>query len=452
MQAIAEFYLVTGEPNYREAFEQIWHNLWSLERHLDGGLGGNEGTTGDRDTPQYVETCATVAWMALCVDMLRISDEPAAADELEQSLFNAILAAQSPDGRLWTYHTPVAGAPLSALPVNEIPPAPWVPELFLGYRLPAAFDLDWQSRDRYPQFSCCAANGPRGLGCLAEWAVMRGPDNVTVNFYGPSTTTVQLPDGSWLTIEQDTEYPLGGHIGIRVGLRVPSAFVLRLRIPSWSAATSVRVNGEAIPCEPGTYCVIRRRWLPDDIVDVDLDLAVRFVDGSGRTAGLVAAYRGPLLLTCDGRFGTDPLDPPPIYREQPLSVSLAESGTKVAAAFRTSRSPTTLTDYASAWAFGGGRLSGRPDPTGGWQFTRSGWHVDRSRVDDLLATRMVLRPDGSIGGASHPNETRWGFEGDDLTLYGANGSRRPDSPSARNVTDGNGCRDFHYSTPPCGTC
>ena len=100
VQAIAEFYLVTGEPNYREAFEQIWHNLRSLERHLDGGLGGNEGTTGDRDTPQYVETCATVAWMALRVDMLRISDEPAAADELEQSLFNAILAAQSPDGRL----------------------------------------------------------------------------------------------------------------------------------------------------------------------------------------------------------------------------------------------------------------------------------------------------------------------------------------------------------------
>ena len=421
VQAIAEFYLITGEDCYQKAFAQIWRNLVDLEGHADGGLGGSEGTTGDRYTAQYVETCATVAWMALTVDMLRICGDPAAADQLELSLFNAMLGAQSADGRVWTYHTPVGGAALSALP-QDIPAAPWAPEVFMGYRLPTTYDLDWQQRDRYPQLSCCAANGARGLGSLSEWALMRGADGVTVNFYGPSTATIEAPDGAWLTIEQDTDYPLGGHIDLRLDLRVPSAFVLRLRIPAWSASTSVRVNGQPQDCRAGTYCAIQRTWLPGDRIEVDLDLAVRFVDGAGRTAGRVTVYRGPLLLTCDGRWGTDPLDPPSIHREQPTAVSLADLDTRVKATFRTTGAPMTLCDYASAWAFGAGRISGPPRIDVPWQFTRSAWLVDRSRTRDFLSGHLMLNPDGSVGGYSHPNEARWGFEGDVLTFYAANGA------------------------------
>ena len=421
VQALAELYLISGDARYRRAFEQIWHNLRALERHRDGGFGGSEGTTGDRDTPSYVETCATVAWMALSVDMLRISGVPAAADELELTLFNAMLAAQSPDGRVWTYQTPVGGAPLTPLGAEDMA-APLTPEVFLGYRLPTTYDLDWQQRERYPQLSCCAANGARGLGCLAEWAVMRADDGIAINFYGPSTTTVQAPDGTWVTIEQRTVYPLGGHIELRLDLRVPSAFVLRLRTPAWSASTSVSVGGAAQDCTPGTYCSIDRVWLPGDRVEIDLDLAVRFEDGTGRASGRVVAYRGPLLLTCDGRYETDPLAPPPIHREQPMAVTLDEGDTKVKATFRTTAAPMTLCDYASAWAFGAGRVTVPPDRSVPWQFTRSSWHVDRSRSEDLLAARILLHPDGTIAGYAHPNEARWGFEGDLLTFYASNGA------------------------------
>ena len=209
VQAQAELYLVTGESAYLSLVTQIWHHLRDAERHADGGFGGSEGTTGDPDSALYVETCATVAWMALSIDVLRLTGDPDVADELELSLVNAMLAAQSVDGRLWTYHTPLGGIPA--------PDGPALPQAFIGYRLPAYYDLDWQQRDRYPQLSCCSTNGPRGLTCLSDWAVMRSADAVAINFYGPSTTSVEAPDGTWLTLTQQTQYPTGDGV-ITIGV------------------------------------------------------------------------------------------------------------------------------------------------------------------------------------------------------------------------------------------
>ncbi len=414
VQAIAEFYFVTGDSTYRSAFEQIWWNLRMLERHPDGGFGAGEATNGDPYSPRYVETCATVAWMALSIDMLRVSGESIAADELELSLFNATLAAQSPDGRLWTYHTPVGGAPTD----TADPPA-----AYLGYRLPAHYDLDWQQRDRYPQLSCCAANGPRALGCLSEWAVMTAADAVIINFYGPSTTSVAAPDGTWITLSQHTGYPADGAVSIDVVPAVPSHFAIRLRIPEWSTAVSLQVNGQQWPCTPGSYCEISRVWVPHDVIALTLDMSVRVVEGAREASGRVAVYRGPLLLSYDARLNREgPLEAAPIRVTEPTDVSTGTAGGAVVVTFLDSHGGTaSLCDYASAGQSTAGMLTARPDPTGPWQFSRSNGEV--------IAPRIMLMPDGSVSGYSHDNEASWGFEGDDLTFYARNGA-----PSTRFTT------------------
>jgi DUF1680 family protein len=193
VQAIAELYFITGDVRYRAALEQIWSNIRERDRHATGGFTSGEAATGDPYDPRYIETCGTVAWMAITIDMLRITADSSVADELELSLFNAILGAQSPDGRLWTYHTPMGGIPIGT----------FTPASLLGYRLPAYYDLWWQSRDRYPQLSCCAANGPRGIGCLSEWAIMRAGDAIIVNYHGASTAIVAAPDNTRVTLTQN---------------------------------------------------------------------------------------------------------------------------------------------------------------------------------------------------------------------------------------------------------
>jgi hypothetical protein len=73
-----------------------------------------------------------------------------------------------------------------------------------------------------------------------------------------------------------------------------------------------------------------------------------------------------------------------------------------------------LCDFASAGQSPSGALAARPDTNGSWSFRRG----DGSTI----AARLSLLPDGGIGGHSHPNESRWGFDGDVLTFFGADGA------------------------------
>lgn len=407
VQAIVELYYVTGALYYRAAFEQIWGSIRACDRRITGGFSSGEAATGNPYDPRYIETCGTVAWMALSIDMLRLTADPTVADELELSLFNAVLGAQSPDGRLWTYHTPMGGVPLD----RSDPPG-----AYLGYRFPALFDLDWQERDRYPQLSCCAANGPRGLGSLAEWAVLVSADAVVVNYYGAGVFHLREPGGSHVVLEQETAYPVDATVRIHVdpGPR-PTGFTVRLRIPAWSGQTAVTVNGEFHPATPGTYCDLYRQWRPGDVITLTLDLTPRIVDGQRDAEGLAAVLRGPLVLVYDERLNgfTMPPDRTAALDTAPV-IATNVPGTRIVATYPTSTGAIALCDFASAGQSPAGALSSRPDTTVAWQFSRADGHV--------LAEHIRLLSDGTIEGYAHPNEARWGFEGDVLTFYTSTGA------------------------------
>lgn len=115
------------------------------------------------------------------------------------------------------------------------------------------YDLGWQARERYPQLSCCSDNGPRGLGCLSEWAVMRASDAIVINYYGPSTATLAAPNGTQVTLVQQTAYPVDGAIRITVTPSQAAAFAIRLRIPEWSVSNRLDVNCNVQPCATGSY-------------------------------------------------------------------------------------------------------------------------------------------------------------------------------------------------------
>jgi len=108
-QAVAELYRITGEARYRTALEHAWSGIRTADRHSTGGFSSSEMASGNPFDPRPIETCGTVAWMAVTVDVLRITGWATAADELELSLWNAVLGAQAPDGSWWTYNTPMGG-------------------------------------------------------------------------------------------------------------------------------------------------------------------------------------------------------------------------------------------------------------------------------------------------------------------------------------------------------
>ena len=286
IQAISVLYEVTGEEAYREAFEQIWRSIALTDRHNTGGFSSGEKATGNPYDPAAIETCCVVAWMALSVDMLKMTGDPRVADELELSTFNAALGAQSPSGRWWTYNTPMDGV-----------------------RKASAHDIVFQAREGAPELNCCSVNGPRTLGMLSEWALVQDPVGYVLNYYGPSTFSLYLPNGAPLILTQRTDYPCGGAVQIEIDLDTPACFTLKFRVPGWSTVSTATLNARNLgTITPGSYLELEREWRRGDTISLKFDMSLRVWLGEKEARGKVSLYCGPVLLAFDRRHNAVDLD------------------------------------------------------------------------------------------------------------------------------------------------
>jgi len=234
--------------------------------------------------------------------MLRVTGDSQVADELELSTYNAGAGAQHPSGRWWTYNTPMDGV-----------------------RLASAHDIVFQARAGTPELNCCSVNGPRGLAAVGEWALLQGAAGTALNYYGPGALTFPAPAGVEVTLTQETDYPAGPGVVLRVDPRRPVAFPLRLRIPRWSESTRVRLNGTDVPgVAPGTYLALEREWRPGDRIDLRFDFSLRAWAGEREAAGRASLYRGPLLLAYDQRLNA--LDPGPLLLDHKERLNRLDPG------------------------------------------------------------------------------------------------------------------------------
>jgi DUF1680 family protein len=289
IQGLAELASITGDDRSRQAVENVWWSIVKLDRHNNGGFSSGEKACGDPYDPKPIETCCTIAWTALGIDMLRLTDNPVVADELELSALNSIVGLHSPNGRWVTYNTPMDGV-----------------------RKSSGQDIVFQAREGTPELNCCSVNGARGLGMIGDWAVMKSPAGVNLNWYGPCSMSLPAGGGGKVAIEQETDYPRGNAVRLKVGTAAPSKLALRLRIPHWSAATQVRLNGRAVSgVKAGSYLSLDRTWQTGDTIDVEFDFSLQFWAGERECEGRASIYRGPILLTYDRRFNSmDPADVP----------------------------------------------------------------------------------------------------------------------------------------------
>ncbi len=276
-QTLPELYWLTGVTDYRKAYEYLWWTMLRTDRHNTGGFTTDEALRGTPYAPGAIETCCTVAWVALSTDMLKMTGDSRVADELEWSTLNSVLGSFPSDGSYATY----ANQPEGHRKYGELVQGP----------------ADG------PLLSCCSTNAPRALGMIADWALMRKSDGLVLNYYGPSTMSATLETGQRATLKQATEYPAKGDIDIQVTVSEPSEFTVYLRIPKWSIHTRVMVNGEPQPVPvAGSYMEIRRRWQTGDLLQLQLDFALRVWKGEEHYADRVSLYQGPILLSCDTRF------------------------------------------------------------------------------------------------------------------------------------------------------
>ena len=205
------------------------------------------------------ETCVTTTWMRFCEKLLAVTGDPKWADQIERTFYNAYLGAMKADGAEFAGYTPLSG------------------NRYHG------------QHHCYMHTDCCTANGPRGFLCFLREFFRRSGDTATFNFYASA-----LVDG----FDMYSLYPRQDFV--RIVSHTTGPLKLRLRIPSWSAKTAVRLNGKALDgVSAGTYFTLDRVWKLGDIVEVEFDMPVV----AHTLEHNVAFTRGPVLLARDSRFG-----------------------------------------------------------------------------------------------------------------------------------------------------
>lgn len=275
IMGLAELYWATGKEEFRKAFE---HHYWSIaktDRHNNGGFTSGEQAQGSPYHKGAIETCCTVAWSAMGVEMLRMTGDSLVADELELSTLNQIVGLHAQDGAWCTYNTPMEGV-----------------------RIPSTEDIAFQIRPGSQDLNCCSVNAARGFGMIADWALMRRGKGLALNWYGPSTLKSQV-GGVAVKLRQETTYPQDGRVTIHVEPATSVAFPLSLRIPHWSGRTVVEVNGEPLAALRGSYLTLDRTWKAGDRITLEFDMSPRFWFGQRESRGKTSVYRGPILFALD---------------------------------------------------------------------------------------------------------------------------------------------------------
>lgn len=346
-EGLVEYYRVTGNDHWKEAALKYQAAIFDREITLIGSGGGDQpynlgpGTGEQWNDTAYeqtnpamtlmMETCVTVTWMKFCYQLLRLTGDSELADQIEISLYNALAGAQKQTGNYYDYHQMLNGS----RPTKESFAA------MIGN-----FDL-----------SCCTANGPMGMALVPFTAVMDSGAGPVVNLYCFKTAKSRTA-GGMVQLEMISDYPKSGAIRMVIDpLQASPKFTLRIRIPKWSAATALAVNGRPIQATPGTYATIDRTWAAGDVLDLKLDMRCRLFPaphGSNRGGdNFVALMRGPQVFSRDLRLGGNIREPVDIQTSADNSVPLKPCDPAPFARL-TYNVPTTdggsfpVVDYASA--------------------------------------------------------------------------------------------------------
>lgn len=270
---LLELYKMTGETAYMQAAEKTWQHIVEEEINVAGGACSLECWYEGRKLQTHpalhtMETCVTFTWMQFCERLLEMTGNPKYADQIELTMYNALMAAMKWDGSQIVKYVPLE-----------------------GFRREGEHQCD-------VRINCCNANGPRAFAMIPRVAY-RTPSvaRLDINLFIPSEATIKLGKRN-IVLRQETSYPEEGVVSIRVNPDKPVQADIALRIPAWSKHTDVAVNGEKIEAKSGTYCVISREWKAGDEIRLTLDMTARMVTQDHQAA----IVRGPVVLARDTRF------------------------------------------------------------------------------------------------------------------------------------------------------
>jgi uncharacterized protein len=261
---LCELARVTGHREYLQAVLNAWEDIVAHRLYLTGSASQSEHFHGDYFLPNQqganvAETCVTTTWVQLNSQLLRLTGEARFGDELEQTLYNHLAAAQRPDGAEWCYFTSLQG-----------------------------------TKPYGPGISCCVSSGPRGMALAPQHAWLKsrehGRDGLVLNLFDGARVDMPL-NGADVSVSFVSDFPRRGAGALVMGLKEPTEFALRIREPAWANPLRAEINGRNVELDQdakGWAVIPAREWKDGDRVTLAYALGGRMVLGEHGNTGLAA--------------------------------------------------------------------------------------------------------------------------------------------------------------------
>lgn len=297
-EGLVEYYRVTRDERWKIAFTNYFNSVRNQEITLIGNGGSDQphgkqphqqawageawdSTKYEQSNPKVqrmMETCTGVTWMKFCSQILRLTGNVQAVDEMEKYIYNGLLGAMKPGGDGFSY--------VNLLNGEKVTNVGW------GWNF-----------DGLP-VTCCNLNGPMGLAYIPFVAVMQAKVGPVVNLYNAAQIKAETKAGRPVEMSMNTEFPKDNHVAINVKLGTPEIFTIKLRIPGWSENTLVRVNGKIVKgIHAGTYLDLKRCWSDGDKIEIALDMRCHLIDvpraNNPASLQFQAVQYGPIVLARD---------------------------------------------------------------------------------------------------------------------------------------------------------
>jgi DUF1680 family protein len=278
---LIEFYKIEPDKKILEAVKIAWNDILKYRLYITGTMSSMEFFKGNYILPadnaaHMGEGCVTTTWVQLNEELFNLTGDIKYMNEIEKSVYNHLLGAESVQTGCVSYYTPLQGKK----PYNCA-------------------------------LTCCLSSVPRAISLIPELCISKDKtDDYIINLYNPCeiVDTVKDKFGRKIKIDisvtKNLKESIGGKEVFKILFR-PEKIIktkLLLRVPQWAENYTVKIDGNTYRGRADKYITLNKIWNRNSEINVYFNLHPVFISGGKSYPGCFAIKYGPRILSIDQTY------------------------------------------------------------------------------------------------------------------------------------------------------